>query len=159
MSITIKLLLSFITTTSPTTADIRDLCDIVDRETGIPLRCELHREGAPVFNGNVCCSATSCVPASSTCTAASLYFCELGEQHADGRVSCYVEVPSYCEVFACPSAPGGFQPQPIETAMCCSQGICWHTVSGSADCEFDDIYYCGSGVTNADGTVTCLDDE
>jgi hypothetical protein len=158
MPITIKLLLSIIATTTPSASDIPDLCDIVDRSTGVPLFCSPRPEGAPVLGRNVCCTAGSCVLADPTCKTASLYFCELGEQYADGEVSCYVEVPSYCDVFPCAPAPG-FQAQPIDTAICCSQGICWHTVSGSADCEFDDIYWCGSGVSNADGTVTCLDDE
>jgi hypothetical protein len=154
MSITIKLILTIIATTTPAAGDIPDLCDIVDTSTGVPLRCDLHPEGAPVFNGNVCCTAGSCVPAGPTCTIESLYFCEFGEKHADGEVRCYVEVPSYCDAFPCPP---GFQAQPIKEAMCCYEGICWHHNLGSNDCELNDIYWCSSGVTNADGTVTCFD--
>lgn len=155
MSITIKLLLSITTATTPTTNDVSDVCDVVYRDTGTPLICKLHPEGAPVYDGEVCCTGTSCVPASSTCEESSLYRCELGEQRADGEVDCYVEVPNYCDVFPC--GPG-FQAQPLAEAMCCSQGICWPTSAGANDCELQDIYWCDSGVSNPDGTVTCLDD-
>jgi hypothetical protein len=72
-------------------------------------------------------------------------------------VSCYFEVPDYCDVFACEPKPG-FQPQPAEAAICCNQGVCWPTTSGANDCELQDIVWCDSAVSNADGTVTCLDE-
>ncbi|PRQ06050.1 hypothetical protein [Enhygromyxa salina] len=73
---------------------------------------------------------------------------------ATGEVSCYFEVPDFCEVFPCKP---GFQAQPQANFMCCYEGICWNTYTGSNDCEIQDIYWCNDGVTNQDGTVTCLD--
>jgi hypothetical protein len=70
-------------------------------------------------------------------------------------VSCYFEVPDYCDVFPC--APG-FQTWPQAYDMCCPPGQdCWHTDEFSNDCEIEDIYWCSDGVSNQDGTVTCFD--
>jgi hypothetical protein len=69
-------------------------------------------------------------------------------------VSCYFEVPDYCDVFPC--APG-FQTWPQANLMCCHAGDCWNHDDGANDCEVEDVYWCGDGVTNQDGTVTCFD--
>ncbi|PRP93141.1 hypothetical protein ENSA5_44800 [Enhygromyxa salina] len=154
MSITLELLLSFITTITPLRTDTSaDLCDIVDTATGVPLRCEPRSDGAPVYDGDVCCDESSCVAASSSCRGDS-YYCYLGEARADGAVSCYFEVPDYCEMFSCPLS---FESLPLEEPMCCYEGVCWPHVLGSNDCELDDIYWCWSGQSNPDGTVSCFD--
>jgi hypothetical protein len=69
-------------------------------------------------------------------------------------VSCYFEVPDYCDVFPCDP---GFQTWPQANGMSCYDGISSNTDSGSNDCEISDIYWCSDGVTNQDGTVTCFD--
>ncbi|PRQ05760.1 hypothetical protein ENSA5_00800 [Enhygromyxa salina] len=158
MSITTQLLLTVFATLTPTTGELRDLCDIVHTDTSKPIYCEPHHEGASRYDGTVCCDGRTCFEArEGYCLADETpFYCELGEVGASGKVSCFFEVPDYCDMFPC--APG-FNSQPLEEAMCCNQGICWPTVTGSSDCEPQDIYWCSSGVSNADGTVTCLDDE
>ena len=132
-----------------------DLCDIVNPDTGVPLRCELHPEGAPVYDGAVCCDGASCQASQGGGCPDSLepYYCDLGEVLASEEVACYVEVPDYCDVFPC--SPG-YQAQPQSNMMCCSQGVCWHFNHGD-DCELGDIFWCQDGVSNPDGTITCLD--
>ena len=157
MSIKIPILLTLFATLTPTSAAPRDLCDLVYTDTGKPILCQPHRDGAPSYDDTVCCSERSCVPArKGSCLAENLFFCELGELEATGEVSCYFEVPDYCDVFPCASEPG-FQPQPIREPMCCHEGVCWPTSAGANDCELEDILWCQSGVSNPDGTVTCLD--
>ena len=133
-----------------------DLCDIVYADTGRPVFCEPHPDGAPNWAKPVCCDDTSCKPAIEGVCAVGLgvYYCELGQLRADGDVSCYFEVPDYCEVFPC--VPG-FGEWPQANAMCCYEGVCWNTDSASNDCEIQDIYWCNDGVSNQDGTVTCFD--
>ena len=133
-----------------------DLCDIVYTDTGRPVFCEPHPDGAPRFDGVVCCDGGSCKPAPASGCPAELdaYVCELGQLRADGYVSCYFEVPDYCDVFPC--APG-FNTWPQASVMCCYEGICWSIDDDANDCEIMDIYWCNDGVTNQDGTVTCLD--
>lgn len=154
MSIT-QVLITILTFISPSTGStVTDRCDIIDTATGVPIWCAPHPDGAPIFDKNICCSATGCVPATTSCPTSSLYYCELGQQRADGKVECFFEVPYFCDVFPC--SPG-FQAPPLETTLCCNQGICWHHVIGSGNCELDDLMWCQDGVTNADGTVTCFD--
>jgi hypothetical protein len=156
MFIKIQVLLTLFATLTLTSKGPSDLCDIVYTDTGRPILCEPHRDGAPVYDDTVCCDDYSCVPArDGACAVGESFYCELGEVwEASGEVSCYFEVPDYCDVFPC--APG-FQSQPQSVTMCCSQGICWSTYPGANDCELDDIFWCQDGVTNEDGTATCLD--
>ena len=70
-------------------------------------------------------------------------------------MSCYFEVPTYCDVNPCPP---GFGAHPQGMYMCCSQGICWNSY-GPDDCEPQDIFWCQNGATNDDGTATCFDDD
>lgn len=157
MTITTKVLLSVFASLSSTAGAPLDLCDVVYRDTGKPIICEPHREGAPLYDSTVCCEGQICVPAGEAdCDGDSMpFYCELGEVQASGEVSCYFEVPDYCDLFTC--APG-FQQLPQSFPMCCNEGICW-TVTGEAnDCELPDIYFCHDGVTNEDGTVTCFDE-
>lgn len=156
MSIKIPILLTLFATLITNSETPRDLCDLVYTDTGKPILCQPHPDNAPRYDAAVCCSERGCVPARGTsCLAANLFYCELGKVQATGEVSCYFEVPGYCDVFPCEM---GFQPPPAEAAICCNQGICWPTTSGANDCELLDIVWCDSVVSNADGTVTCLDD-
>ena len=155
MNITTYLLLALLST--PVLGDLEDLCDVINPDTGAPVRCDLHPDGAPVYNEPVCCDAGRCYKSGGDWCPDSLqsYYCELGEVLSSDEVACYFEVPDYCEVFPC-SEPG-FQTLPQAFGMCCSQGICWHYVMGSGDCEVQDMFWCNDGVSNMDGTVTCLD--
>ena len=157
MYITLELLLSIIPFITPTTETVRDLCDVVYRTTGTPVLCQPHRYSAPVLDAEVCCAGKSCFRATAGqgCEdGESRYYCELGEVRSTGEVSCFFEVPDFCEAFSCPQ---GYQAPPLETYMCCNNGVCWTILSGSNGCELGDIYWCYSGVTNEDGTVTCFD--
>lgn len=152
--ITIITLLATLTAPSGTPSD---LCDVVYPDTGRPVWCEPHPDGAPRLDSQVCCDAAGCVAplTGGGCSQGRTpYHCELGQVWADGEVSCYFEVPDYCDVFPC--APG-FQTWPQEVGMCCYEGVCWTTWPSSNDCEPQDIYWCNDGVTNMDGTVTCFD--
>jgi hypothetical protein len=157
MNIATQLLITTLIT-SPASTGVRDLCEVVHRETGVPTICQPHKQGAPVYDAEVCCAGGSCFAASySACREGEvLYYCGLGEDLVTGEVACYFEVPSYCDVFACDLAVA---PHPQQGSMCCNQGICWNYRPSGNDCEIGDLYWCNSGMSNADGTVTCLDDE
>ena len=157
MSIKIQVLLSLFATLTSSSGAPPDLCDIAYTDTGRPIFCEPHRDGAPVYDDTVCCDGHSCIPSRQGSCAVETrapYYCELGEVKATGEVSCYFEVPDYCEAFPC--APG-FQSHPQRAFMCCNAGICWNTFTDSNDCEPKDIFWCQDGVTNPDGTMTCFD--
>ena len=134
-----------------------NVCDVVNPTTGTPSLCEPHPEGAPVYDNAVCCDSELCYePAERGCLEdESPYYCERGDVGASGVVTCYFEVPSYCEVFPCEP---GIQAPPLDNPMCCHGGICWNIFGDSYDCEIQDIYWCDDGVTNSDGTVTCFDE-
>jgi hypothetical protein len=157
MTITTTLLLSLFASLSSTAGKPPDVCDVVYRDTGRPIICEPHREGAPVYDSTVCCDGQTCIAAQDGYCGGDRerFYCELGEAWATGEVSCYFEVPDYCDVFPC--APG-FQPQPVSISMCCNAGVCWTLYGDANDCELGDIYFCHDGVTNEDGTVTCFDE-
>ena len=136
--------------------DLEDLCDIVNPDTGVPLRCEPRGSDAPIYGEPVCCDAASCYASDAGWCPDALqrHGCELGEVLASDEVVCYFEVPDYCDVSPC--APG-YQSQPQAFGMCCHGGVCWPYEATSNDCEFGDIYWCADGVCNEDGTVTCFD--
>jgi hypothetical protein len=153
---TIITLITLFATLTATSGQPSDLCDIVYADTGRPIFCEAHRDGAPRWDAAVCCNDTGCEASvrGSCLKDRKSYYCELGEVRADGKVSCYFEVPDYCDVFPC--APG-FQTWPQANSMCCYEGVCWNIFGDNLDCEVQDIYWCDDGVTNQDGTVTCFD--
>jgi len=155
MYIASQLLIATLTTT-PAVDGVRDLCDVVHRKTGTPTICKPHKEGAPIYNANVCCSGSTCFPTSSgRCQSGeSLYYCGLGEQIPTGEVACYFEVPEYCDLHPCRSS---ITPPPLEIPLCCNEGVCWEHQTGANDCELQDLFWCAEGVSNADGTVTCLE--
>jgi hypothetical protein len=157
MSIATQLLITILTTT-PTTDGVRDLCDVVDRLTGTPTICRPHPEGAPIYDGNVCCAGSACVPASGgQCREReTLYHCQLGELTATGAVACWFEVPEYCDVHPCESQ---IAPPLWEDIICCQHGWCLAVGVYSDPCPISDIFYCSSLVSNPDGSVTCYDDE
>jgi hypothetical protein len=157
MFIATQLLIASLNTT-PAMTGVGDLCDVVDRRTGTPTICEPHKEGAPVYNANVCCAGSTCFPTSAGgCSSGeSLYYCGLGEQTSTGTVSCYFEVPDYCNVYSCGT---GVAPYPWEGGICCQYDYCLEITPYSAPCPPEDIYYCSSLVSNADGSVTCVDNE
>jgi hypothetical protein len=131
-----------------------DLCDVVNPQTGTPTICTPHEDGAPVYDAEVCCSNSACMAtaATSSCGAnQKRFYCELGEVNAINIVSCYFEVPNYCDVFPCELQIGG---GPQEQKICCEYGIC---TPYSGVCEANNVYHCNSVQNNGDGTVTCLD--
>jgi hypothetical protein len=154
MNTATQLLIAILMTT-PATDGVRDLCDVVHRLTGAPTICKPHKEGAPVYDANVCCAGGTCFATSGSCQDGEvLYYCGLGKPLPRKEVECYFEVPNYCDVHACMSS---LTPPPQEIPICCSQGLCWESTSAK-DCELNDIYWCSSGVSNPDGTITCLDE-
>jgi hypothetical protein len=157
MYIATQLLIASLNTT-PAMTGVPDLCDIVDPSTGTPTICKPHKEGAPIYNANVCCTGNACIPTSSSrCPSGrSLYYCGLGEQTPTGAVNCYFEVPDYCEVHACPM---GIATVPWEAEICCQWDWCLEIGVYSDLCPIEDIYSCASLVSNPDGSVTCVDDE
>ncbi|MFO7564964.1 MAG: hypothetical protein R6X02_20130 [Enhygromyxa sp.] len=158
MNITTKLLIATLTTT-PAADGVRDLCDVVHRKTGSPTICKPHKEGAPIYDAQVCCSGSSCFPAPrGRCGSDErLYYCGLGEQVSTGEVDCYFEVPDYCDVHRCPSQ---IAPHPWGAVVCCQYNWCLEvTVYWPHACAPDDLYFCASLVSNVDGSVTCVDNE
>jgi hypothetical protein len=152
MYIATQVLLTYLSTTTP------DLCDVVHERTGTPTICIPHADGAPSYNADVCCSDGKCVPKiGATCvTGQQRFYCELGEVNAVGVVSCYFEVPNYCDVFPCQLEIDA--PQQEDT-ICCVNGICTPYYGLEGTCDPANIFHCDSVKTNADGTVECQDPE
>src|SRR5690606_4386150 len=120
---TIITIITLFATLTVTGGQPADLCDLVYEDTGRPILCEPHPDGAPKYEDAVCGNDKSCKPANDgTCPSElDAYFCELGQLWADGYVSCYFEVPDYCDLFPCEP---GFSPFPQANHMCCHEGIC-----------------------------------
>lgn len=152
----ITLIIVAATSTAPG-QPLADLCDLAYTSTGTPTFCEPHPDGAPHYDDTVCCDTQGCViaRAGSCDEKRKPYYCELGEVWASGEVTCYFEVPSYCDVFPCEP---GFQTWPQELYLCCYEGICWELSPSGDNCEPLNIYWCQDGVSNPDGTITCLDE-
>jgi hypothetical protein len=152
MYIATKILLTYLASlTAP------DLCDVVHSRTGTPTICHPHEDGAPIYDANVCCIGSSCVASTgSTCvTGQKRFYCELGEVNAVGKVSCYFEVPNYCELYPCEIEIGGGSQ---EGTICCENGICT-PYAGGGSCDSGNVLHCMSEKDNGDGTVECLDPE
>jgi hypothetical protein len=151
MYIAAKILLTYLATlTAP------DLCDVVHSQTGTPTICVPHEDRAPVYDADVCCAGSTCKPttATSACvTGQKRFYCELGVVDALGIVSCYFEVPNYCDVFPCELEIGA---GPLQGTICCENGICT-PYAGGGSCDSTNVYHCLSVHDNGDGTVTCLD--
>ncbi len=137
--------------TDPTV--LNDACNVVHRLSGHPTLCEPHPYGAPLYDATICCAGGVCFPSTSgACQSGETpYHCELGEVDSRGVAHCYFEVPSYCDVNTCPPGSGGWA-----DGVCCGNGWCIHHDLGD-DCEGGTLFWCDEGVTNEDGTVTCLD--
>ncbi|PRQ06049.1 hypothetical protein ENSA7_43110 [Enhygromyxa salina] len=63
MFIKLQVLLTFFATLTATNGGPPDLCDLYYTDTGKPILCEPHRDGAPIFDDTVCCEGRSCSPA------------------------------------------------------------------------------------------------
>ena len=98
----------FSTLTAILPGEAIDMCEVVNPDTGVPILCGIHAEGAPVYDGDVCCAEEICAPAKSPCIDGTLYHCDLGEEDASG-FTCYFEVPNYCDVFLCEEHTPGYQ--------------------------------------------------
>lgn len=134
-----------------------DLCGILD-QYGDPVRCNAVGPGmAPLWDNQVCCDARRCwAPSTTGCYSGTrTYYCENAVlDAASGRIDCVYEVPSYCEVHPC--GPGDITAPPLENAICCHDVGCYDHEGGP--CGGIEVW-CGKGVSNEDGTVTCLDGE
>jgi hypothetical protein len=135
-----------------------DLCGILDRY-GDPLRCDAVGPGmAPLWDNTVCCNSSSCyAPGTSGCaTGTRAFWCENAIVQSTGAVNCVYEVPTYCDEFPC--GPGDITAPPMENAICCypPESGCYDHEGGI--CGGIEVW-CGVGVSNEDGTVTCLDGE
>lgn len=151
MYIAAKILLTLF---APLTAP--DLCDVVHAVTGTPTICIPHEEDAPAYDADVCCQSDgTCVAAmGGTCvTNEKRFYCELGEVNALGIVSCYFEVPNYCDVVPCQLEVGA---APQDGTICCENGICT-PYAGGGSCDASNVYFCAAIHDNGDNTVTCLD--
>ncbi|NJK31082.1 MAG: hypothetical protein HC927_00970 [Deltaproteobacteria bacterium] len=130
-----------------------DACSVTHRQSGYPTICEPHPFGAPVYAQTICCAGGTCFPSAGGCQdGEQLFGCELGDVDETGRAHCYFEVPEYCDVHTCPPGEGGWA-----TYLCCMGDVC-ELQPGWAEC-MGKILWCYNGVSNDDGTVTCLDDE
>ena len=132
-----------------------NLCAELD-EYGDPARCEaVGPDMAPWWNEDVCCDASGCTELGrGGCTqGARRYWCESAVLYGDGRLDCVYEVPSYCEVFVC-EGPTNITAPPLEHAICCFTSGCYDHEGGP--CGGLEIW-CGHGVSNEDGTISCQD--
>jgi hypothetical protein len=143
--------------TPASTGDLPDLCTEELDQFGDPARCDPVGPGmAPWWDDEVCCDDHSCwQPGSTGCPSETKsYWCESAVLHSAGTLACVYEVPSYCELFPC--GPSEITVGPLEHAICCYGGDCYDHEGGPCGGY---VVWCGKGVTNADGTVTCLDEE
>ena len=135
-----------------------DLCAQLD-QYGDPLRCDAVGPGmAPLWNDTVCCDARNCYAPNSTggCPSGThSYWCESAELHSTGKIDCVYEVPNYCDEFPC--GPVDITAPPLKHSICCYQDSGCYDHEGGLCGGYE--VWCGSGVTNEDGTVTCLDGE
>lgn len=159
MLIATQLLLSTLAVTDPTYAVLPDACDLIRSNSERPQLCEPHREGAPVWNDEVCCDHKNCfVPSGTGCESTELrYHCDYGEQVGRGVVQCYFEVPDYCDVNQCSALPGDIMAPPQEGFLCCQYGYCMPYALGSGECPYGDILYCMQMYSNEDGSVGCAE--
>jgi hypothetical protein len=146
------------TSTSPaSTGGLPDLCAELD-VYGDPLRCNAVGPGmAPLWDDTACCDGRRCYAPNATggCwTGTHAYWCESAVQHSTGALDCVYEVPSYCDVHPC--GPGDLTAPPLKHAICCHDVGCYDHEGGL--CGGVEVW-CGKGVSNEDGTVTCLDGE
>lgn len=131
----------------------------------LSVHCEWTGPGAPVWDGDVCCSfdaaGASCdVPETEVCVlGADPYYCKHGEPLPDGGFTCFQEFPSACEAGFCdPETPIIQAPEgSSEDTICCVGGICvpW---SGQdyEDCA-GQFLFCFDGYSTVEGTVICFD--
>lgn len=157
MYIATKILLTSLASFSSSGTSTPDLCDIVHPDTGTPTICVPHEDGAPVYDGDVCCNSGTCTapPVGASCTTGQRrFYCELGEVNALNVVTCYFEVPNYCDLFTCELDIGG---APQEATLCCEFGVCTLYAAASGTCDASNVYHCNSYKDNGDGTVDCLD--
>jgi hypothetical protein len=147
--------LSLIGTPVEASTGLPDLCAELD-EYGDPVRCDAVGPGMGLWwDAAVCCDARRCSqPTSTGCpTGTNSYWCErvvLGSR----TLQCVYEVPTYCDVYPC--GPTQIALPPVENSICCHDEGCYDHEGGL--CGGIEVW-CGSGVTNEDGTVTCLDGE
>jgi len=134
----------------------RDLC------ASVPSACEYTGPGAPVLAAAVCWSrstSTATLMDGATCPTGSWpYAVKYGVvDPLSWVVMAYVPLDDAC------SRPGLCQPgylAPTTTwgaAMCCIEGTCW-PANGTNYCEGGELLFCSYGVSNDDGTVTCLEE-
>lgn len=162
MYTTIQILITYFATMSgPLGAP--DACSVVNENTKQPAYCGPHHIGAPVYDDNICCSGSGCLTTygDGTCDSDEVQlFCELGEVDALGGVSCYFEVPDYCDVHVCLQAEELPEVQLTpETAdyICCAYDVCMLYNYLLDDGCVGDIYFCMSLVSYGDDTVGCID--
>lgn len=149
-----------------------NLCDDVYLDSnGVPIHdakgitlsryCDARGPDAPWWGASVCCAfgstgAHCAVPdARDGCGGAYEMWCDHGEEHADGSVTCYQVLPDACDAGYCVAAPDVPPTEWAGTAMCCGGGSCIPADIGD-HCEGEYIV-CQWGITYEDGTVECFD--
>lgn len=168
--LTLAVSLAFIPNLS-SASSLPDLCDDVHLDSaGVPIHdakgvtlsryCEWTGPDAPWWGASLCCSfdaagAHCTAPSSRGCGGAYEMWCEYGEQHGDGSVTCYQPLPDACEAGYCVAAPQNPPTGEPYTAMCCGAGGCF-PASAADPCD-GDFVVCDWGISNADGSVECFD--
>jgi len=124
--------------------------------------CRWTGPGAPVLNSDVCCQieddlATCVLPnRKGRCSSGSRYFCEYGQVDRTGVV-CLQPFRSACDEGYCVAPPE--VPPPTQANLICCWGNCVLISHNQIDPCHDyggTVLWCWDGVSNADGTVTCL---
>jgi len=170
LSIILTTILSTFATISP------DLCDDVFLDaSGDPVTdligqtlsryCEWTGPHAPVWDANVCCNidddgaACSRTDADGRCmTGTKTMYCEYGAALPTGGVTCYQPFPDACDAGLCVEAPVLMPEAQMSLGIiCCSNGgACQYVEHGSMDDCQGQLLSCDYGVSNADGTVDCI---
>lgn len=129
--------------------------------------CEWTGPDAPVWDADVCCTidddGAACAPTSSTgrcMSGTKQMYCEHGAAVPGGGVVCYQPFPSMCDAGRC-VAPPPIMPEAKTSsyvACCTAAGPC-HLVEPETGLDCDgQLFSCGYGMSNPDGSVECFGD-
>lgn len=146
-------------------APVPDRCASLGTD-GYPASCEpTGREHVWWWADDLCCDATGCAALSGTeCPVdTTREYCQYARFDTFGQAVCQFIVPEYCDYNECPSmasipadAPE-FTFAPQEHAICCFAEVGCYSPEGGPCGGF--LWWCDDGVSEADGTMTCFDDE
>jgi hypothetical protein len=173
----LSIILSTFLSTFATTTTAPNLCDDVFLDASdnpvtdlvgqtLSRYCEWTGPDAPVWDADVCCTidhdGAACSRPSATghcMTGTKKMYCEHGAATPLGGVTCYQPFPSMCDAGLCIEAPDLIpEAQMGEGVVCCTPGgACVYVHNNDVASCYGELLACNYGISNADGTVDCVD--